>query len=744
MPGVFSVQFDHAQRRMAFDRLPLVAIGEDFEQSNPFATTSSAETDHWVDPVTKRTIIKPYCLYKAWYTSGTGDNAKLAKSDFGLGSNWEDRADQQAAGNWIGVIDASVTSGRSGVSTTTYAKNQGFYLAWFVYGSGETYISVECGWNNTATGASGVSLRILSDGSVEVWKDNVMVQTGKIGGPKGGSEGSNQFRSVMLLPWHHSELLVYSPSSGDGFSVVFEDIAEDDADPTITSATKFWINCPSGAVQLQVAPLKFPTSAVFWSKKLSFIEPPATGEALAQFISGDWYGTTQYYRAYGYPAYVGAQYVDAGPVTWSGSTFTPDGSQKEARVRVALSTNNQAYTPSFEGVQLAYPQQTALTDDADVFDATNYVLAATLSVPASAESVGLDLDLATIETIESEIPGISTATYKPVRAGIGEMVIFDGIASQPRRNLTAYDESSTIQIACRDKWALLENYIFTERYPLDGLALKTVIEFLGRRAGLETSAINITDSGFIIPREAGAEAGDFGSMIEPGDNAAQWFKRLVETYAPNWYYGFRPRGGDEPELFALSEDDLGSAPLLTVYLDEDDARGEGLGTDWLDRQRFKARTWSSQILEPFANDIRVTGWNPRTRRPRQAHWSDADSQRVDTPVTERPSNWLGTVRRFVMVDPSITTSAVLNSVVDELVIDMTVAREAAEMDSDLLMHDDGYPLWRGDPIHVRRKGIYRIEAFSCGFQLEDTPEDEGVDTINWRNATYTLKKVANE
>jgi hypothetical protein len=39
---VFSVQFDHAQRRMAFDRLPLVAIGEDFEQSNPFATTSSA------------------------------------------------------------------------------------------------------------------------------------------------------------------------------------------------------------------------------------------------------------------------------------------------------------------------------------------------------------------------------------------------------------------------------------------------------------------------------------------------------------------------------------------------------------------------------------------------------------------------------------------------------------------------------------------------------------------------------
>lgn len=744
MPGIFSLEFDHEQRRMAFDRLPLVALGDDFEVSNPFASTSSGEASHWVDPVTGRIIIKPFCLYRAWYTSGTGDNAKMTKADFGFGSNWEDRADQQAAGNWIGVKDSAVTTGRSGLSTTTYSKNQGFYLAWFVYGAGESYISLECGWNSTASGASGVSLRFVSDGSVEVWKDNLMVQTGKVGGPKGGGEGANQFRSVMLLPWHHSELLVYSPSAGDGFSVVFEDIAEDDPDPTITGATKFWVDVPTGAAQIQVAPLKFPTSCTFWSKKLSFIEPPATGEALALFLNGDWYGATQNYRAYGYPAYVGTQAVDVSPVTWSNGVFVPNGSQKEARCKVSLNTNNQSYTPSFEGAQMAFPQQVGLTDGAGAFDATRYVLSADLSVPTGAESVTIDVTLATIDTIDSEVPGMSTATYKPVRAKIGDVVIFDGVASQPRRDLAAYDESSVMELECRDKWALLENYIFTERYPLDGLDLKSVLEFLGRRAGVATESINITDSGFELPREAGAKAGDFGTVIQPGDNAAQWFQQLIETYAPNWYYGFRPRGGDEPELYALSEDDLGVAPLVTVYLDEDSAINNADGTGWLDRQRIKLRSWNSQVLEPFANDIRVTGWNPRTRRPRQAHWVDSDSQRVDTPVAERPANWLGTVRRFVLVDPGITTSAVLNYVVDELIEDLTKAREVAECSADLLMHEDGYPLWKGDPIKVKGKGIYRIESFSVGFDLEDTATDEGVSTINWRNANYTLRKVANE
>lgn len=741
MPGTFSVEFDHAQTRLAFDRLPLVALGEDFEQRNPLATLSSTEATHWVDRVTGRIIIKPYCLYQAWYTSGTGNYAKMTKSDFGLGSNWEDRANQQGTGNWIGVIDSAVTSGRSGVSTSSYSKNQGFYLAWFVYGSGETYVSIECGWNNTATGANGVSLRFVSDGSVEVWKDNALIETGKISGPKSGQSEANQFRSVMLLPWHHSELLVYSPSGGDGFSVVFEDIDEDDDDPTITSASKFWINVPSGAAQIQVAPLKFPTSCTFYSKKLSFIEPPANGESLALFTSGDWSGATRNFRAYGYPAYVGDQSVDVSPVTYSGASFVPNGVQKEARVKVSLTTTNSAYTPSFEGAQMAYPQQNGITDGESVFDATNYVMSAVLSVPSGSDGVTLDIELSTINTVESEIPGVSTATYKPVRAGIGEQVIFDGVASQPRQTLTASDDSSFLTIECRDKWALLENYIFTERYPLDGIPLKDALEFLGRRAGLDTATMNITDSGFVIPREAGQRAGDFGTMIQPGDTAAQWFQRLLETYAPNWYWGFRPRGGDEPELYALSEDDLGTSPLLTVYLSGEDAINGGETREGVDLQRIKLRTWTEQVLEPFANDIRVTGWNPRTRRPRQAHYVDSDSQAVDTPVASRPENWLGTVRRFVVVDPSITTSAVLNYVVDELVNDMTKVRQVGEADCDLLMHSGGYPLWRGDPIRVRGKGVYRIESFSVSFVLEDTETDEGEQYINWREATYALRRI---
>ena len=98
-----SISFDHAQKRVDDDRISVYAGGADMEVG--------AGTSVWVDPITKTLMIMPSCLKGSWYTSNSGDYAKLGMSAFGLSStDWEDRQDQHATGPWISRKD-SATNG---------------------------------------------------------------------------------------------------------------------------------------------------------------------------------------------------------------------------------------------------------------------------------------------------------------------------------------------------------------------------------------------------------------------------------------------------------------------------------------------------------------------------------------------------------------------------------------------------------------------------------------------------------
>ena len=108
--------------------------------------------------------------------------------------------------------------------------------------------------------------------------------------------------------------------------------------------------------------------------------------------------------------------------------------------------------------------------------------------------------------------------------------------------------------------------------------------------------------------------------------------------------------------------------------------------------------------------------------------------------SDRPVNWIGTNKRYALVDPAITSQALCDSVCQELADRITKTHEMIEINCDLMLADDtSRPLWKGDPFKVYGEGIYRIEELGCDFHREPTGE-----TWHWRDATYTARKIADE
>jgi hypothetical protein len=728
MAGKLTLTIDHAQARISADRLPAVAAGEDWRDI--------LSTTVWIEPVNNRAILRPYALTNAWYTSGTGSYAKMTKSDFGLGSDFEDRADQSAKGNWIAKKAADVDMATPAISSTTYSKNRGFYCAWFSYNTGQKFGQFQCGWNNTGGTSTGVRIDCYSDGAVEVYKDGVFVAAGSISGSSSqtvdGAAAENQVFDMVLIPYSHDELLIWSPMRGAGFSVTFEDIAEDAADPTITSATKFWWIVPTGAVQVQLAPILFPTSGTCLSKKLAFIEPPATSETLANLTSSLWPGGTHAYLAAGRPAYVGTQGASIGLYEWDGTTtFVPNSTRKDCRLKVTLTTDNAGYTPTFYWGMVVYPQQNANTNATESYDASLYVKRATLSVPEDPKGVALDITFRAPDDLDTHVAGIASGLCRPMLAKLGTKYLVDGVTGDVDRTYPLTDGSSEVSLAIHDRLKLLENYVFTDRVPLGGLLLTDALEFLARRSGSTT--FDFSTSTFAIPFGSGGDASDMGMTIEPGDNALDWFARLIETFAADWTWGERPTASGT-ELFAQSETDLGTTPIITLYETTADAVTDGVAA--ADIPDLLVRHLRREILEPLANDVRITGLNARTGRPIQAWKEDAASKTPTTLPSSRPANWLGFIKRYALIDPALRTQEAVNWACDTIHTRVSEAPETIEFQSTLL-HIADVTLWRGDPLRIYGRGIYRIISFGGEFIRE-------VTSLQSREFTYVAKKVAEE
>lgn len=724
-----SVTFNHAQNRLVRDRVPLLARGAEME---PNILRSGA----FVEPVNKRILLEPYALTPTWKTSNSGNYAKLALASFTTsGSGWETRTQTGlTAGPWLALKDTAVNG--TLITTATYTKNRGFYVAFHQYSKTGDEVVFRCGWNSSASLSAGVGIEVKADNSVDVYKGGTIVGSGKISGSKTTGTKPGELTAILLIPHAHRELLIYSPTTGDAFSQLFSDIDDDAANPTITPATKFWIEVPTGGTQVQAAPLVFPSTGYVTSVEQSFLLPPEATDALEVYPNPSWNGGgTTDYIIYGHPAYVGTSGMSAEAVDWTGAAFTANGSNTEARLKITLTTSDTTVTPTGYGAALAYEGIIDATDSSEAFDATDYVTRATLSVPDDPGGVTWDFELREPDALEADIPNLKRAINMPVQVKVGTIILTDGRSGTPEWHRKATDGASRVMIDVRDGFKALETFATAEPIPFDGFNLSNNYSFFMGIAGVLSNTISTTT--FTLPGSTSGEADGWASLMEPGDAYYDHLREQMDDYAPAWIYGIRPTLASDPEGFILSPTDMGTTAATTLYRSDADAVSIGTKTG-LDIGRFIYRVSQIETLEPEATEVRVTGYERITLRGLQAYKVDSAAEDFSTAPSSRPSNWVGEKRRYGLEKTAITTQSLCNEVTTTLYDRLTVTREMVEWKGHFLYADsDGRPLWRGDNVRLHGLGTYRIISFGGDFIAQD-------GTVNFTDFTYVGEKVADE
>jgi len=681
---------DHAQRRLQRDRMVIAAAGMELAGE----LDGAAFEGTWLEPIAGSLILRPRPLYDAWYQQDAGAYAKLGLADFELGAEWEERFHQSGRGPWLARAVGPPVGGPAGGRTAdSFPADCGFWVAWFGYGAGELRPLLRCGWNDVASPDAGVALIFWSDGTAEVRRGGVTVGYGRVAGARGGDVRAAQVYQVMLIPLRERELVVWS-QFGNGFRHIFENLTIGEP---IVPAGRFWFDVPSGAAQVQVAPLRYPATGFASTVKASWAEPPDAAETPDLDHRLEW---------------LAGGTVTASLTDWAGGAFVPDGVAKQCRVRMDLVGANEFSTPCLAGLVASFPATFEETADEPQI-VTDWVTEATLSVPE--DPAGVTLDLALLDLDARLTDRDWRVGRRPIKADIDDLPLFEGSVVGVTQEDGPTDGARGVRWEARDPMQALEEVRFREPTPFDGRPFTEVIAELASHSGVPSATVS--ESELVI-----ASGDAWSVMAEAGDSVSEWLVRLMETFAADWWYGFRPTA-DGLEFFALAPDDLPQEPAITLHRTKDD--GDNV-----------YREWREEWLEPAAKEVRVIGFDPVTERPLEAVKRDAASAAAATPPDERPENWLGVTRRFTLVDPAVTTIAAAEQACRPLFAEMCRVRRLAEFHSDALLASDGRPLWRGDAVRIAGKGIYRIVSFGCRFVREDE--------MRWREAVYVAERIGDE
>lgn len=734
--------YDHRQRRQRDDRIGLLAGGLDLN--------GTQWSNVWIEPVTKTLILRPGPRFDAWQTTSTGIYARLGKSDYTLNdaTKWEEHNSNGAASKYLHLKDSAAGSAdRSAITTTTWTKNRGFWLSWFASNWGDDrFVAMECGWSNTVGAATGVSLRFYSTGEAEVWKDNAILAFYKISGFTGGHQTASSYVSVLLIPGRRRELTVVS-NQGDGFSHVFDDIAEDAADPAITGATKFWWKVPAGLAQVECAPLQYSASGYATSLLYEMAEAPVPADVYETWDNAAFAGgLARPWRIFGDPAYAGTTGASASlrKHNDAATLFVADGNEKRCTVRVDL-TGDGLYTPFVYGAQIGFAAQPDETDGGASFDAVSKALSLSLEVPEEPSDVGFDAVLKSPDVVGASVSKLLVVSNRPCKVALGtgasEVVLLDGLTEAVSWTEAISDEARRVHLTVRDGWKALENYIFRERLCLDGLALETALRKVVELVLHDSVSYDLDATGFTIGEVPLAECGEFNAVCEVGDRASEWVTALVEDYAANWFYGLVPTAAGvafqfkDPNLLSVTPE----ATLYDTVADYLAATSQSADPlAW----KHTYRNYRERRLEPEANDVRVTGWDPRARKAFQTWKPDTASMEVSTPPALRPDNWLGAKRRYGLIDPKITTQEMADTATELLSERLTKVRVFAEWESNMLLRTDGAPVWRGRVVRLDGKGDFRVVSFRTEFGLDDGVLHAGYSEEHVsRPSTYVGEKL---
>jgi len=733
MPSL-SIIVDAIQQRIKADTLSSLVTGLDWSPTY-FSNT-------WVDPITNTCMLMPAPLLAAWATSNTGIFAKLGMSDitFDDSSNWSSYVYDAAP---VYYYKLQNTSGAGGQTNISQPMNQPMCVEyWQPDGSNSKYEILSCGWSATGDGSAGVSLRFYADGTSEVWKSGVIVGSGySVAGnsqayfaPQNGQTGQTAtasqapagvFVKVLLIPFRDRELLVYS-SAGGGFSHIFLDLPDSTAGNTITDAAPFWFSTFTGPqAVIRISQIKFQSSGYRYGSTSAWRSAPPAGT----------------------PNYLVFQSLTSGgsvSVT-EDTTYNPYGVPYPLSIAVSLSGSG-AKTPFVYGARVWYGPTPANTVGSEV-DVIDYTRSLDLEVSDSISGVHATMVLSSPQALaDAGVPAIKTQCHRPINIFSSGGKILTGVGEPPHVTDSngfdgdGYDLNVDVEIQIRDYSKLAEEYIFMDPIPLDGLSLLDAYTALAQTMGFIAN-VSPSASAFTLGDAGSCSGGEFNVCVQVGDKGLEWLDRLHQTYAGNWAHFVDGDGN----FCLIDPADMPSVPTLTLYRSIADAVSAG-GLEPDEAYKYVYRSLKWQTLAPEANDVWVTGEDPRTGRPIVAHYLDADSANPTIGPSDRHANWLGFARKYAWIDPTLTTIDLVTQVLNILAPKVTQPRTICEFECDyldglskgaLIKLDKAMGFARGTDGETGTAVIVRLKTFSGSFQ------QVGDELARWAPCRYVAESTPN-
>lgn len=716
------VEVDCPEPRPGLGRVCVGADGTSWDRAN---------STGWFDSVTNTAMPAPLPVTEAWSSSYSGLYARVPRSAYTLvtGSVWQ-QMEIKAAGDYYLTATTLGTANSEYVKTTaSYVANQGWYISAYVPNwvdkSSLPFLRVQWGYGSAST----VELVFRGDGSCIVYKDGIQKgvydqsDTNKNPGRSvttAASVGQRQV-SLMIIPLKRREMLVTS-TFGANFCHTFEGLNDVEGNVILPSGSFAW-KVPYGRPTVQIAPVAYETTGIFYSKSIQLRYPPPVGATFVPQIWGDVVGTSA------------GTVTTAVAVMDQFSPYTPDGVIQNLRIKVTVTTPSP-YTQTY-GLSAAMASSTpaATATYNGPVDITAYIDDLVLSVDETSRTT-LKMSARRQKLLDAGVAQPQITGDRPIRVAISDSAsptpvytdIFRGTLAPPQIQYEQGDTSlkfSVLEFEGMDRSRDFELYYYQDGILYDGYTAEAAIGDMMTMAGYPPATYLLYNdaTGINISRSPDIARGYSNFVPQRGDTTASMINKLKTDYAATFITGWSPTTTGYKYQWS-NPIDLSSASVMTLYQSVPAAAAAGV-TAALQNKRV-VRKMTAHYESPECNQITVIGQDPRTGDLLYAYNADDASQTAGTAPAARPYNWRGRPVPYILSDPSITSGTVAYQAMLALKDRLMTGRILVEWESDfLVLSTTNRPLWVRDVVTIMQpdgvtiKGVYRIIAIpSIEFVVE--------------------------
>jgi len=685
-------------------------------------------------------MLAPLPVTAAWRTTYSSNYARYQKSDYTLitASKWKNIQIRSSGDYFLQSLDVTERA----TLTTAWSANTGAFLALYVpsiKGSDDTVV-LKAGWGVGASGS--VEVWITASGKASVYKSGVLVgvydNNDSNIAPQASTTASKgiagEFVTIMMIPCRRRELLVVT-NFGLSFSHVFADLSPLIANTIVPSAAFSWI-VPVGQATVQLSRVFFETSGYGVSpvKKLRYAPP--TG---ATFYS------TYAYDAIG-PGSASATYS---VVKDDLTAYTPNGTIKDVRAKVTLSSSTGSATFGFYEIDMVYDPEVGSTAD-DPVDITCDVERLSISVDDNGRAT-CSLTTRRKPITDAGVDQPQITSDRPIRIALSDGAVSPTYIDVFRGTLTppeiTYEEGDTTRdwsifvYSGQDRSRDFDLAYIVESYPYDGLIAVNAIIDLMLIAGYDGNVYLSGDNPLLdLPYSPNISKGQYALAPDFFDTVGGYLDKLKNDYYANWITGWMPTTSGYLYVWQDTPN-ASTTPVMTLYQSIATATTAGI-TEVL-RPKRVVRRMSSHYETPEATQVQVVGQDPATGLFITKSRVDTAAETASTAPASRPYNWRGRPVPYQLRDPALTTQDAVDQACDILYDRLTTGRILIEWESDfLVLSSNNRPLWLGDVVRIMEpdgtttKGDYRIIGIpTIDFVTEQT------SGFSVRKAVYRGQKV---